>query len=264
MTKQQKEVAEKANSELAVINFEADGQEATKFDQDDLTTPFLKILQKMSPEIDEDSSDFVEGAKVGMFINTSSKQLTSAPAVIIPCGYDRQFLEWVPRDLGGGFKGPVAKDYALGLERDDRGRYVTAEGHHVLDTRVWYVLQVIDGELVPAVMSLKSTSIKRSKELGDIISSIRLPRADGTKFRPADYSHTYVVSVTHETSGEDTWKLPKFAIGEQITDPAIYTAAKEFSEIVAKGGAKVDHSKSEDTGSSAGGGNSGGGESEDF
>jgi len=245
------EVVEKANTELAVINYEADGQEATKFDQDDLTTPFLKVLQKGSPEVDKDSGDYVQGAEVGMIINTSSKALTTAPAVFIPCGYSRQFLEWVPREAGGGFKGEVSREFALGLERDDRGRYLHPNGNHIMDTRVWYVLQVIDGDLQPAVLSLKSTAIKRSKELGDIISSIRLERADGSKFRPADYSHTYVMDVTHEQKDGDTWKLPKFGIGEQITDAATYTAAKEFAEIVSRGGAKVDHAASDEGGGAA-------------
>lgn len=247
----EKELVEKSNTELAVINYESDGQQATQFDQDDLTTPFLKVLQKGSPEVDRDSGEYVEGAEVGMIINTSSKQLTTAPAVIIPCGYERQFLEWVPRDAGGGFKGAVPRDFALGLERDDRGRYLHPNGNHVMDTRVWYVLQVVDGDLQPAVISLKSTAIKRSKELGDIISSIRLPRADGSKFRPADYSHTYLMNVTHEQKDGDTWKLPKFSIGDQITDAATYNAAKEFAEIVSKGGAKVDHAASDEGGAAS-------------
>lgn len=246
-----KQVAEAANKELAVINYEEDGANATQFDQDDQTTPFLKVLQKGSPEVDRDQSEYIEGAAAGMVLNTSTKRLTDGPVVVIPCGYDRQFLEWVPRESGGGFKGAVSRDFALGLEKDDRGRYLHPNGNYVMDTRVWYVLQVIGNDVEPAVVSLKSTAIKRSREWADAIGAIRLPRADGTTFRPADYSHTYVMSVTHESKGEDTWKLPKFAVGEQIQDPAIYLAAKQFADIVGKGGAKVDYSESEDGGARA-------------
>ena len=246
--KAKKEVVKKAKAEVAVIDYaEVQG---TQYDQDDTTTPFLKLLQKTSPEIEEDTSNYIPGAKVGMFLNTSTKPVFDSPIVVIPCGYSRQFLEWVPRDAGGGFKGEVAKEFALGLERDDRGRYLHSNGNYILDTRVHYVLHVVDGELQPAVMSLKSSAIKRSKELNDLISTIRIEDASGKKFRPADFSHTYIVEVTHEQKDQDTWKLPRFSKGEQVTDAAVWNTAKEFAAIIRQGAVKVDQTQA-DTASSS-------------
>ncbi len=249
MTK--KQVAPKKNTDVAVINYSNDAQLATQFDQDDLTTPFLKVLQKLSPELDSDRPEYVEGAKAGMIINTSTKKVFDAPIVVIICGYERQMLEWVPREEGGGFRGSMDKKEALALPKDDRGRFLHPNGNHVMDTRVWYVLHVTEDGLQPAVIALKSTGIKRSKQLGDIISAVRIGESPN-RFRPADWSHTYVMDVTHEQKGNDTWKLPQFSMGELITDPETYLAAGDFAKIVSSGMAKVDYSQDEDAPASSG------------
>jgi len=235
-----KELAEKQNTEVAVLDYEALAGEGNNFDQDDLTTPFLKLLGKLSPELDT-----VEGAKNGAFYNTGTRQVFEQPVVVIPVAYERQFLEWVPRDAGGGFRGAVDKDYALSLEQNEKGQYLHPNGNLVIDTRLHYVLQVVDGDLVPCIISLKSTAIKRSKNFNALISNLRLPGKNG-KFNPPCYSHTYIVSTTDEQKGEDKWKLPQFEIGALVEDPEVFTAAKEFHDIVVAGGAKVDYAQTED------------------
>lgn len=72
--------------------------------KDDLKTPFIKVLQPMSPEI---TNAEVEGAKPGMFYNTASGELIPMDEgiVIIPLGKKHHFVEWRPREQGGGFVG---------------------------------------------------------------------------------------------------------------------------------------------------------------
>ena len=39
--------------------------------QDVIALPFLKVLQQLSPQLDSDKPEYIEGAKKGMFCNTS-------------------------------------------------------------------------------------------------------------------------------------------------------------------------------------------------
>src|SRR5580765_462593 len=51
-------------------------QKNTKFEQNELVIPRLKILQPLNPEVQEGNNQYIEGAKPGMFYNTSSGRLT--------------------------------------------------------------------------------------------------------------------------------------------------------------------------------------------
>mgnify|MGYP004098259993 CR=1 FL=1 len=51
-----------------------------------LSTPRLKQLQQLSNEVDEQHSEYIDGAKVGDFINTVTKEN--------PCRNTRVFFIW--------------------------------------------------------------------------------------------------------------------------------------------------------------------------
>lgn len=73
------------------------------FDASHMAIPFLNILQSNSPEVEEEK---VEGAKAGMLYNTVTQELIDGKKgiVFIPCYFEESFyIEWRPRDEGGGF-----------------------------------------------------------------------------------------------------------------------------------------------------------------
>ncbi len=59
---------------------------------EDLSVPFLKILQANSPETDE-----VPGAQSGMLFNTVTKKMTPGAKGVgfIPCHCEFSYIEWV-------------------------------------------------------------------------------------------------------------------------------------------------------------------------
>ena len=94
------EVAKKGNTELSLaVNFEADEGGFEEMGQDDLALPFLRILTNMSPEIGE-----IDGASPGMIYNSVTSELHDGKAGIqvIPCVYERKYIEWAPRGQGSG------------------------------------------------------------------------------------------------------------------------------------------------------------------
>ena len=104
----------------------------------------LKILQKMSPELDD-----IESAKSGDIINTVTKDVIKGKdgVRVVNCAYSLQYIEWEPRGTGTGAphkiytsadtlpateRGDDNKDYVV----DGNGRYLerTAQ-HYVLVSR---------------------------------------------------------------------------------------------------------------------------------
>jgi hypothetical protein len=218
-------------------------------DSDSIAIPFLTALQKMSPQCDPDSPDYDADAKPGMLFNTVT--------------YRRSFIKWGARKMGGGFKG--AYDPVSAVNMRDKGEVVDLDGKlffpdengnvnpersdKLSDTREHFViiLNPVTGQLQQAVMSLKSTQIKKSKQLMANLSGLQWSRADGSKFNPATFAVLLKVSTVPEKNDEGTWSGYRFDIAGKVSDPLQYTTAKAFHALVSSGKAVVDHSKDADT-----------------
>lgn len=88
---------------------------------DEQLIPFMSILQGLSPQINRTKPEYIDGAGLGMILNTATKEIydvAKEPLPVIPCWREHQFTEWVPRDDmefpdgsvvrgggGGGFRG---------------------------------------------------------------------------------------------------------------------------------------------------------------
>ena len=96
-------VAKKEESKLPALSLdmmESDAHSGLEnIQQDDLATPRLKILMQLSPELEE-----LENAKAGMVFNTVTNELYdgSKGIRVLPCAYQRQYVEWADRGHGSG------------------------------------------------------------------------------------------------------------------------------------------------------------------
>ena len=129
MANKKKTVAKKSTNLPAVLNLENDaGSGFEAVDRDSVAIPFLAVLQKGSPQCDEDDDAYIDGAKAGMFFNTATGQIFDGKkgVTLIPAYFERMYVEWAPRDSGGGFRGthdPAITDVS-DLERDAAGRLI--------------------------------------------------------------------------------------------------------------------------------------------
>ena len=100
---QTKAVAKAAKLDLAVLA--GDSKDASGFGNLDMSRdvmiPYINILQTTSPQLNPSKAEYVEGAKVGQFYNTVSQEV-SASLNVIPVLYQLKYVEWKPRETGGG------------------------------------------------------------------------------------------------------------------------------------------------------------------
>lgn len=247
MATKKQEVAEKQNTALAVVNYEEDagmGFEGT--DQESYALPILTILQKLSPMCDEDSPEYNPDAKPGMLLNTITREMFAANKAdgdaglrVIPCHFKRSFVEWVPRPAGGFVAEHdvvEGKELLRSCTRNDKNKDVLPNGNELHDTRVHYVLLVYpDGNLRPAMIPMTSTQLKKSKRWLSVMDNIKMQRADGSRFTPATFSHSYVLHTITEKKDQNTWKGWDIGPEEQVTDPMQYQAAKAFRDLLMTG-----------------------------
>ena len=96
-------MVKKSNSELSIGNINADlivknaGKGLQNVSNDDITIPRLAIIQSGSPQRKKKDEKYIEGAEEGMIFNTVTNEVYEKIEVI-PCGYRKTYVEWVPRD----------------------------------------------------------------------------------------------------------------------------------------------------------------------
>ncbi len=252
-------VEEKATAlVVADMDFAADaGAGMENAGQESFAIPFLSLLQKGSPQVDEASGAALEGAKAGMFFENVTGRLFSGKdgVIIVPCSYRREFLRWGARANGGGLRGVYSPEEVA--EMRTKGQVVELDGRlyapeqdksinpeksdRFNDTRNHYVL-IIDqetGAWSEALLSLTSTQIKKSKMLMSALASVKLKNGAGQLYTPPTFANFVRVTSVGESNDKGTWFGVKFELAGQVDRSEVYAAAKAFHANIAKGGVQV-------------------------
>lgn len=219
-------------------------------DRDSFAIPFLAIIQKMSPQVDKDTDQYVEGVEVGDLMLTTTGQVFKDEdgCDIIFCGFRRVFLRWAPKDEGGGFKGELSVDAVVrgrttGEFVEKENKLFANNGDVIRDTRIHYVLVLTESGPVQAVLSTASTQIKKSKLLLTQIQSYTAKDSNGKAFNPPMFGHVFHAETVAESNDKGSWRGWKFSREGFVSDPALYKHAKEFSDVVNAGTVKVDYTQ---------------------
>ena len=256
----QNEVTISSNNPVALsdIMFAADaGSGMEGATSESFAIPFLSVLQKGSPQVDEASGAAIDGAKAGMlWDNVAGRMFVGKEGVtIIPCAYRRVFLRWAPKGTqGSGFKGELSADQVAGMRA--AGQIADLDGRlyvplpdgtvnekkcdRISDTRNHYVLLVdaASGAWVQALLSLTSTQIKKSKMLMSALASIKLNGPSGM-YTPPTFANVVRLTTIPESNDKGTWFGTKFELSGRVDRSELYAAAKAFHASVSSGSIEV-------------------------
>lgn len=217
---------------------------------EDVALPFLVILQPGSKEVLAEGSD----AKAGMMINKSTNVLTpgSKGITFIPAVTMHVFVEWIPRDNGGGFVGQHELDSALVKrvrETQPMGTYKHPEnGNDLVETFYVYGEALDDdGAAYPAVTAFSSTHIKPYKDWMFRARSIVIPLPDGRKLTNTPlWSHAYSIRTQRVDKAGNTWYIPVIGFADGTAEKSrllpsspLYQAAKGVKEAVNSGAVRA-------------------------
>jgi hypothetical protein len=228
---------------------------------DSFSIPFLAVLQKGSPQVDEASGKQLKGAKAGMLFDTVSQEMFDGNKGIpvVQAHFKRVWLRWGARDAGGGFKGEITPEQLAKMRAD--GQIVDIKGHSyvadksgevdpdendkVVDTRVHYLLRITDrkkGQYKRCVLSLASTQVRKSKHLMSMFADLK-KEENGEEYTPATYQSIVTIKTVPEKNDQGTWYGVDFDITGEFDDPndPIFLAAEQFKEAVKSGLADAKH-----------------------
>jgi hypothetical protein len=259
-------------SKLAVASYDADdvGVGFEDFTSDDVAVPFISILQKGSPQVEEDNSKYVAGAKSGHLYNTVSNSIYDGKSgiTVVPVHRVRTFIEWIPKDQGGGLVQvyqPDAPEVQRALSGAGRqyGKIKINDNNDLVETFSMFCLLVKDdGTFERAIISFSSSQIGVYKRWMTMAQSVNVLTPDGRLIVPPMFAHKYRLNTVFTQKKDYTWY--KFGVrfeGETAdasrltSSDVLYNAAKEFRNMVLRGTARAafDAAEQDDTASVVGG-----------
>ena len=213
---------------------------------DDLALPFIRILGDLSPQVKKSKAEYVEGAEPGMLFNTVSKELYdgSKGIQVVPCYYKREYIEWSDRGEGPGAPiavHPANTDLMNQTNRDAMGKDRLPNGNYLENTASYYVMVLSDdGSAETALITMKSTGLKTSRQWNSMISGIKLQGTNG-KFTPPMFSHIYHLTTVEMSNKKGTWSTWSVAKVGPVQDMGAYEQAKVFADSVFKGDVQAKH-----------------------
>ena len=217
--------------------FAGQGQEGAE--AGDYAIPYLTILQKLSPAIDE-----VEGAKAGQIMETATNTLFNVDGSgisVIPCYFRKDLVEWKPRESGGG----LVKVHGWNIQvlettvRNERGQQILPNGNILSDTKYHYVLVLADNGPIQAVMSMTSTQLKKSRKWMSMMQMRKMRRPDGTTFTPPSFAYEYILGTIPEENEKGKWSGWTITQGPEIISRELVKEAIMFHRAIARGDVKM-------------------------
>lgn len=230
--------------------------------KDDMSIPFLQILQSLSPQCTKGEPEFIKGSEPSDLLNTVGQMIIKTRddddneipgAQVLPISYKRSFIEWVPRAQGGG----IVQEYSVedglsiitqrsketGQDIIQAGSPLGTPGNQLNDTHTHFMFLIgEDGLYEPVVLTMSSTQIKPSKDLNNMVSKQVLP--DGRK--APRFFGIYNVTTQRRSNDQGSWYIWKFERATDVLSDGrmdMFRAAKEFVVGIESGEHKADHSK---------------------
>ena len=212
--------------------FEADAAEIKETaGQNDLAIPFLSVLQAQSPQCLKQKPEFIKGAEAGMLFNNVTLEifdgdLETGGLCIIPCYYQRTFVEWIPRDSGGGGfvgdRGLAEGERLLNLpttKHPDKAAPILENGNELVETHYHFVIyQAADGTWREALFAASSSALTPSRRFNTLVNGMRVQRPDGSSFKPARPYGKYKLNTIPASNDEGDWYKPQFVADGRTID----------------------------------------------
>lgn len=196
------------------------GQGSENVTARDMAIPRLKLLQAISPEVQADEPEHVEGAIPGMLMNSVTNELYSS-VYVLNLHFTRKTVVWKKRALGGGMFGTFENEAEAEAALAEAGE--DSKGYDVSENPTHLVL-ILDSEGQPsdvALLDMPATKLKISKQWNKNIEA-QQSQAEGAP----RYSSVWDIGATKVKSSQGGYFNYKIDFVVDAPD-SLYQAATE-------------------------------------
>lgn len=188
----------------------------------DLIIPRIVILQALSPQLDRNKPEYIDGAKSGDFCDVATSEVWSGAwsgITIIPCYYALAALEWAPRASGKGLianHGIWNDDKVRKIAKeDDKRRWITNEGNLIAQTATFFVLNMSAGGR-RSFIPLSSTQLKNGRQWMTVMTNEKRPGPNGTEVPAELFWRSWEAYSVPQSNAQGSWNGWKFRPGKTL------------------------------------------------
>ena len=205
---------------------------------DDITIPRLAIVQSGSPQRKKKDEKYIEGAEEGMIFNTVTNTVYGNTIEVIPCGYRKTYVEWVPREDGGGLVA-VHDMKPADTKTDPKTRKSLLGKNQIVDTAEHFVLlQKEDGTHEPAVLNMTSSNLSVSRKWNTLLKMKKI-NIKGQTIDPPSFLYKFNLSTVQAENDLGSWFKYKIEEVGQIDSKDVFSQAEGLAESVDIGRVKA-------------------------
>jgi hypothetical protein len=252
-----KEVAVKKETALAMYSGfeEAAGVGFEEATTQDLSIPFLRILAQLSPQVNKRDGAYVQGAEAGMIFNTVANEAYNGEdgILVVPCYYTRRYVEWKPREQGGGYVSSYGSEDPIvqTTHKDDRGNDILPNGNLLTNTAQFYVL-LIHPEMGPqrCLITMTSTQLKKARKWLTQMQALTGRNKAGALYTLPMMSNVYQLRTVEERNDKGSWfgwevsRIRQLDLGAD-EDKEMFEIGFGFAKAVRSGEVKVKETSEE-------------------
>lgn len=257
MSKKSTAVARKNDDQLPAFMRDDVGRGTENLDRDDMEIPRLKLMQGLSPELQE-----YDQLRPGMFWHTASEHSFGSTFRAVPVFIEKRFMLWNPREAGGGILAraddgvhwsPANTEFTVKLDKKDGGATVkwrTADTVVQSGLANWgsmnpddsnsppaatlmynYLLAFPDNpDLDHAVLTFQRSSVKFGRRFNTKLRTIRAP-IFGLIFEFSSFQDT-------NRSGQDFYNVNVRGDG-RVQDEKLYNELRDLNQSLSERGLNI-------------------------
>ena len=220
------------------------GGEGAAFDSSEMQIPFVRLLQALSPQLNKKKAEYIEGASSGDAFNNVTNQYWDGEAgiTVIPCFQTTKYLEFTPRDMGGGFRGELPPNSSLLQQTTRQGsKEILPNGNELVKSDQHFCLIVEeDGSFQPAVIDMKSTQLKVSRRWKTQIAMQKIKHpTTGQMKTPPVFATMWKLRSVEESNDQGSWSNWTVEKVGLVEDRDVLMEAKAFRDSIMAGEVKA-------------------------
>ena len=245
-----KEIAEKKATPIVTFddNLLAGGTGLEEMTTEDFAIPFIRVLQPLSPQVQKQDGKYVAGASAGDLYNTVTDEIYDGEKgiSIVPCAYTKKYLEWIPREKGGGLVNPNHDISILSkCVRDEvTNRFITPDGNEIVETAQFFIL-VLEDEPQQAVLAFTSTQLGVARKWSTMLRMARVQNNKGVSVGAPMFAYTYKLTTNTQSNEKGSWN--GYSVNQEgITELSVARMAKDFMTAARAGDVQVKEEQQRD------------------
>ena len=206
---------------------ERDAGRGVSKDAADNMVPLIYVLQAQSPQVLKRNPAYIEGAEAGsIWLRGIMDPIVDGEVGIIfqPCFFSKDWVEWIPREDGGGFVGrhptkPGDAERVEDAKNPNREKWVRPNGNQLRETRYHAgLVHGIGSSPLPFVIPMSGSGHSVSRSWMFLMNSKQLPSGATAP----SYGQLYKLTTKLRTNAQGEWFTWDVADAGWVSNPRDY------------------------------------------